>query len=187
MRALLLCAALVTLAGCRGSSTPDDADHEGYDPAANATMRASPQWAEALARYETCMHEEGYPELSIRKGVVLKDGSVVGEGGSHELKGAYLEYVVSMENCENSSGIAAVSRDFGFANPTLAPETQKRLNDKAVREMACMETKGWDIPEPVTSRGLLIFDVQIDSEEERTAYNVDFYRCLAELGTLGVN
>lgn len=185
MRTLMLGIALLSLMAACGSndrSAPGEPDE--WDDDAYATMLANPSYEQVQARYTSCMHEAGYPEVDIRKGIILKDGSVIREGaGPLYLRGAYLEYALTVEGCEQSTGLSAVRADFGFANPTLAPGTQKRLNDNVVREMACMEGKGWDIPEPVTSRGLLIFDIQFDSEEQKTAYNVDFYRCLAELGT----
>ena len=179
--------AVVAASACgSGGSTGNDHAEEGDRVAKNwPAMTASDDFKEAMTRYEECMLSEGYPETDQRIGVVLKDGSIVKpEAGSrYTLSGAYLEYQISSEGCSDSSGLDAVRVQYDTADPTPNPAIQKFQNDQHVREMGCMEQKGWDIPEPQTSRGLLIFDVQFDSEEQRSAYNVEYYRCQRELGT----
>ena len=189
MRAPFLLVVMVgTLLACAcGSNTaqPGHDDEESQLRANWPTMTASRDFSEALVRYKACMFEAGYPETDQRVGVLLKDGTVLKPepGSSFALSGAYLQYNLASEECDASSGMNAVRGSHGTADPTPNPVVLKQLNDQRIREMACMEQKGWDIPEPVTSRGSLIFDVRFESEEQKTAYTVQYYRCMAELGT----
>jgi hypothetical protein len=184
MRTLLLLLIAATLAPACGNAsdreTGPDTDAQAY-----STMRASTEFQQAYENMKSCMLDAGYPEIDSRKGIVLTDGSIIraDSGQRLYLTGAYLEYSLASERCEQTSGIARITSQFHLASPTLDPAVEKRLNENTTREMACMKQKGWAIPEPVTSRGILIFDVSLDSDEERSAYNVDYYACMAQLGT----
>ena len=152
-------------------------------------MSESDQYKAANERYEACLHAAGYVETDPAVGVILKDGTIHKPeiGDSFEYSGAYLEYRIDTERCQNESGLYAVRESFGAADPTPNPNLVRSSNQNNTRQMACLATKGWEIPEPVMLRGFLLWDIQFETEDERLAFYGDQVACNMELfGSPGI-
>lgn len=186
--ALSFCTALL-LVGC--GSTDEKAENGPSDEEFRenwTVMQDSTEWKAAYARHQQCMRDAGYPSIDSCEGVVLKDGTLHKPelGQSFAYTGAYLEYRVDTERCSAQSGLDAVRQQFGTSDPTPNPNLIRSRNHYGTLQAACLAQKGWEIPEPVTVKGALVWDVQLDSAEEKDAYSHDQLSCNVELfGTPG--
>ena len=129
------------------------------------------------------MVDEGYVGDPTATGVTLKDGSLLlyttGEG--RIITGAYLDYLVAQEACEMTVGFPEIAARHGLVVGPTDSIHLRQVNERMVMRMACMEAKGWPIPEPVMQGGTLIYDIYREAEEERVAWATDYTQCNTEL------
>jgi hypothetical protein len=171
------------VSGCHDGDTSPDVPQADLVAKNWPAMEQSDEFKAAIARFEQCMKGLGYPSVDTREGVLLKDGTVFKPepGQSYPYTGAYLEYRVDTERCSSSSGVDAVRQQFGASDPTPNTNFIKARNRYGTQQAACLARKGWNMPEPVTVKGAMIWDVQLSSQEEQDAYARDQIACNMEL------
>ncbi|MEX0784270.1 MAG: hypothetical protein WD557_16640 [Dehalococcoidia bacterium] len=150
-----------------------------------AELRASQEYQAAVEQMETCLSGQGYVGNPYVEGITLSDGTVykATAGQGEQFSGAVLDFRIAQEQCRDQAGFEAVLQNYGLTSKPqgITPERLQQLNEDRVAVMQCMGGKGWEIPEPVTLQGTLVFDVVHDSDEREAAWNVDHAACNTEL------
>lgn len=145
--------------------------------AAWAAMRATEEFQAALERYEQCMIGLGYSGVESADELRLPDGSPFMENGGVVMTGPKLRAFSDFGRCEDQSGVTAVRRAHGLAEPEPGPEEQK-ANEIIVAAGQCLQGKGWTVePLRVGTR------LQLDPDGPPgggDAYRLDKERCLAQ-------
>jgi hypothetical protein len=186
--AVLLCAFALA---CGASGEPaageappdDDRDEQSRN---FAELRASEEYQRSIEQIRECMSAQGYVGNPYQEGVSFPDGTVLKIGGEQtgfKLTGAYLDYRLAQEKCQQAAGYEAILQRHGMTSGPqgIMPERLQQLNEDRVAVMQCMGEKGWKIPEPVTLQGMFVFEVVHESDEREAAWNVDHAACNAEL------
>ncbi len=174
----------LVLTSCGSSSNPENPHADDQQSQASLDQaRQSPEFAAAEEAVRQCMEAEGYSGDPTVDGVRLNDGSLLlyttGEG--RIVTGAYLDYLVAQEACEASVGYPEIAARHGLVAGPPDSNHLRRVNERMVLRMSCMEEKGWPIPEPVMQGGTLIYDIYREAEEERVAWATDYTQCNMEL------
>lgn len=182
MKIVALAATLALAVACTSPEQSEDVHVD--DPNSSANLERARQSEEFVAAEEAvrqCMKAEGYIGNPV-DGVTLKDGTYLRvQGTGLFITGAYLEYLMDEERCESSTGYLAIAERHGMQPNGYDPERTRVFNERKVKQMACLETRGWAIPTPVTLRGALVYDKQFESDEERAAWVADWTQCNMEL------
>ncbi len=173
---------LFVACGSNSGATKESDHSDRYSQAVLDRARESEDFRHAEELVSLCMDKAGYFGDPYAEGVILADGTLLrlGEGG-RVVTGAYLEYLLVVQSCEASSGYNQVAEEHGLLVGLDDPERVRTTNERTVKQMACLETRGWAIPTPVTLRGVLVYDKQFESDEERAAWVADWTQCNMEL------
>jgi hypothetical protein len=165
--------------GTRSAGIPID---ERDASAKFAELRASEQYRAAIDEMEECLAVRGYAGNPYAEGITLPDGTVLQLGPGQPvppLTGAYLDFRLAQQECQEEAGFEAILQQHGLTSEIqgVSPGQLAAMNEQQVGRMRCMEAKGWEIPEPVTLQGTLVFDVRHDNPEEESAWQADFAEC----------
>jgi hypothetical protein len=173
-----------------GSETPPPDSHDHVDDQAEqsrkvADLRADEEYQVALQRIQSCLEERGYVGNPHTEGTTMPDGTVLKLGPENPgqlLRGAYLDYELARQDCQVVAGLEEILQRHGLTSQRegVSPEQLAAINQQQVARMRCMENEGWAIPEPVTLRGLLMFDPRLDDAEEQAAWDSDYATCFLE-------
>ncbi|MGH2607795.1 MAG: hypothetical protein ACRDHF_01790 [Tepidiformaceae bacterium] len=173
------------LGGC-GSSEPGASqqplDEQGEQSSNFQQARESEDYKRAIEQIDACMASQGYVGDPNAEGIVLADGSVFKNGKSYAVSGAYLDFRIAHEKCQQEAGFEAILQRYGLTSQPqgISPERLRQINEDQVAVMQCMGRNGWEIPEPKTLQGTLIFDIVLEGERQ-AAWNVDHGTCNTEL------
>jgi hypothetical protein len=187
IRVLVLAFIGAIFAACAGAASEDGgADSRVDDPAEQsrrfAELRATEEYQVATQRMEACRAERGYVGNPYAEGVSMPDGSVLklepGQPGP-PLTGAYLDFRLAQQECQQEAGFEEILQKFGLTSQVqgITPGQLALMNQEELARMRCMEAKGWEIPEPVTLQGSLVFDVHHDNPEDEAAWQTDYSEC----------
>lgn len=190
MAASAVCLCALALA-CGASGEPASGEAPPFDDRDEqsrnfAELHASEEYQRSIEQIRACMSAQGYVGNPYQEGVSFPDGTVLKIGGEHtgfRLTGAYLAYRLAQEKCQQAAGYEAVLQGHGMTSGPqgITPDRLQQINEDRVAVMQCMSGKGWEIPEPVTLQGMLVFDIVHESEEREAAWNVDHAACNTEL------
>ncbi|MEX0784263.1 MAG: hypothetical protein WD557_16605 [Dehalococcoidia bacterium] len=187
---LCLVTAGLLLACSGGAETPSpDSDDHGDEQAEQsrkaAEMRATEEYQVAVQQITSCLAERGYVGNPHAEGMSMPDGTVLKLGPDNPgqlLRGAYLDYSLAQQDCQERAGFEAILQQHGLTSQRegVSPGQVAAINQQQLAIMRCMKDEGWEIPEPVTLRGLLVFDPKLDSAEDQAAWDSDYATCFTE-------
>ena len=187
---LLAAALLAACGGERGEQPPEEphVDEQAEQTRKFAELRASEEYQVATEQITGCLAERGYVGNPYEEGMSVPDGTVlkIGVGDPPPpLTGVYLDFRVVQEECQEAAGFEAVLQKFGLTSGPqgITPERLAEINGTELARMQCMEGKGWDVPEPVTLQGMLVFNIKHDSPEKESAWRIDLALCQPKGGS----
>ena len=174
-------AALLALsaAGC-GTNKEGGLTEEAAYSATVRALTATDEFIDARLDTRECIAEAGYPGDPSAEGVTLKDGSVFRSRGGYTTTAAVLDYLVVRGRCSTQTGLTDLA-DRAGVNPTPDVQRAQGINKALVLQMACMEERGWDIPEPTTLNGFLTYPAPAADGDLLSAYHIDLMRCNQKL------
>jgi hypothetical protein len=183
-RSLIGLVAMALLAACGGDgpsrpSEPTVFDDPTVQSQKFAELRASSEYQAAIERVASCLADQGIVGDPRKEGALMPDGTLLKVDGGYTLKGPILDYLVAREKCQQAAGWEEILQRFGLTSEVqgVGPAQLAAQNQQQIALMRCMEAKGWEIPEPVTPQGRLIFDPPLDSAEEQAAWDSDYATC----------
>ena len=181
-RVVTVLATLTLTIACASPDIAEDAHVDDENSSANVDRaRNSEDFVAAEEAVIRCMEREGYFGNPV-DGVTLKDGTYLRvQGTGLFITGAYLEYLMDEERCETSTGYLAIAERHGLQPDGFDPVRTRAFNERKVKQMDCLQGRGWAIPDPVRLRGALVYDKQFESEEERAAWVADWTQCNMQL------
>jgi hypothetical protein len=185
----LLTVALLMACGGGSQNPSSDSEHHVDEQAEQsrkfAELRATEDYQVAVEQIHSCLAEQGYVGNPAAEGATMPDGTVLKIGPDNPgqvLRGAYLDYELTSQACQEMVGFEEILQRHGLTSQRegVSPGQLEAINQQQIALMRCMEGEGWEIPEPVTLRGLLIFDPRLDSAEHQAAWDSDYATCFTE-------
>jgi hypothetical protein len=150
-----------------------------------AGLRDDEDYQVAVEQIHSCLAEQGYIGNPAAEGATMPDGTVLKIGPDNPgqvLRGAYLDYELASQACQEMVGFEEILQRHGLTSQRqgVSPGQIEAVNQQQIAIMRCMEVQGWEIPEPVTLRGLLMFDPRLENAEDQAAWDSDYATCFTD-------